>query len=147
MSPAWLVVRYPTSRAPSFWRRRSSSGAGPMGVNIDGAFHCSRAAVKLMQSTPEDSNPAIVNVASMATIFHSGGNFGYGTAKAGLVHFTTSAVEDLYNLGIRVNCCSPGTTNTPILDNAFEGQNRGRKHQDASVAGFQGHGAVEHCPG
>ncbi|OAL30097.1 hypothetical protein AYO20_08900 [Fonsecaea nubica] len=95
-----------------------------MGVNIDGAFYCSRAAVKLMQSMPKDSNPAIVNVASMAAIFHSGSNFGYGTAKAGLVHFTTSAAKDLYDLGIRVNWCSSGTTNTPILDRAFEGQNR-----------------------
>jgi len=54
---------------------------------------------------------AIVNIGS--TEAHQGniGNIAYGTAKAGLLHFTKCAAMELAEHGIRVNSLSPTGTN------------------------------------
>jgi NAD(P)-dependent dehydrogenase (short-subunit alcohol dehydrogenase family) len=53
---------------------------------------------------------SVVNVGS--TEAHQGniGNIAYGTAKAGLLHFTRSAAMELAEFGIRVNSLSPTGT-------------------------------------
>ncbi|KAL4866564.1 hypothetical protein BDV12DRAFT_187330 [Aspergillus spectabilis] len=90
-----------------------------MGVNLDGVFYCTRAAVRAMKELPSGSDRAIVNVASMASLQHNPDAYAYRTSKAGCAHFTQSVAKDTRALGIRVNCISPGVTNTPMLDKFF----------------------------
>jgi NAD(P)-dependent dehydrogenase (short-subunit alcohol dehydrogenase family) len=54
---------------------------------------------------------SIINIGS--TEAHQGniGNIAYGTAKAGLLHFTRAAAMELAEFGIRVNSLSPTGTN------------------------------------
>ena len=86
---------------------------GVMGVNLDGAFHCARAAVRSMVKA---GNPAsIINISSTAA--QSGeGPIHYVTSKAALIGFTRGLARELGSRRIRVNAVAPGPTNTPIMD-------------------------------
>ncbi|KAL3442002.1 short chain dehydrogenase/oxidoreductase CpoX2 [Aspergillus insuetus] len=91
-----------------------------LGVNLNGIFYCTRAAVCAMKELPAASDRAIVNIASMASLQHNPDAYAYRTSKAGCAHFTQSVAKDTIGLGIRVNCVSPGVTNTPMLDKFFD---------------------------
>ncbi|KFG79550.1 oxidoreductase [Metarhizium anisopliae] len=83
-------------------------------VNLDGVFYCTRAQVRAMTDLPK-GNRSIVNVASIAAFSHMPDVYAYSTSKQACVHFTACVAADVFPLGIRVNCVSPGITNTPLL--------------------------------
>lgn len=85
--------------------------AGVMSVTIDGAFRCSRAAVRLMAG--QGSGGAIVNIASTAAV-KGDGPVPYCAAKAALLGMTRAMARELADRGIRVNAVNPGATETPI---------------------------------
>ena len=86
---------------------------GVLGVNLDGAFYCTRAAVRSMVRA--DIAGSIVNISSTAA--RSGeGPVHYVTSKAALVGFTRGLARELGSRRIRVNAVAPGPTNTPIMD-------------------------------
>ena len=86
---------------------------GVMGVNLDGAFHCARAAVRSMVKARIAGS--IVNISSTAA--QSGeGPIHYVTSKAALIGFTRGLARELGSRRIRVNAVAPGPTNTPIMD-------------------------------
>jgi len=88
--------------------------AGVMGVNIDGVFYCTRAAVRLMVAT--STAGSIISIAS--TSAQSGeGPLHYVTSKAAVVGFTRALARELGSRRIRVNAVSPGPTDTPIMQN------------------------------
>jgi 3-oxoacyl-[acyl-carrier protein] reductase len=75
-------------------------------VNLDGAFHFTRAAVPAMKSRRQG---AIVNISSGAGRSYSlTGIQAYASAKAGLIGFTRQTARELGPHGIRVNCVAPG---------------------------------------
>lgn len=59
--------------------------------------------------------PAVVTVASAAGLRSSPEHSAYGSAKAGLIHWTKIAARELAPRRIRVNCVSPGPIDTPLL--------------------------------
>lgn len=59
--------------------------------------------------------PAVVTVGSAAGLKSSPEHSAYGSAKAGLVHWTKIAARELAPRRIRVNCVSPGPIDTPML--------------------------------
>lgn len=61
---------------------------------------------------------SIVNIASVAGM-RSGPLHSYGPAKAGVISLTESLAGEWGPKGIRVNCVSPGFTQTPALDRGF----------------------------
>lgn len=83
-----------------------------MGVNLDGAFHCARAAVRLMATAGQPG--AIVNIASTSAASGEG-PLHYVTSKAAIVGLTRALARELSSRGIRVNAVHPGPTNTPIM--------------------------------
>ena len=80
-------------------------------VTLNGAFRCSRAAVRIMAA--QDSGGAIVNIASTAAELGNG-PVPYCTAKAGILGMTRAMARELAGRNIRVNAVNPGATETPI---------------------------------
>ncbi|GAB3103693.1 SDR family oxidoreductase [Aestuariicella hydrocarbonica] len=83
-----------------------------MGVNLDGAFYCSREAIRIM--TELGSSGSIVNISS--TSAQSGeGAVHYVTSKAALIGMTRGLAREVAGRGIRINAVAPGPTNTPVM--------------------------------
>lgn len=82
-----------------------------LGVNLDGVFYCTRAAVGAMKELPQGDR-GIVNISSMASLKHDPDIYAYRTSKAACAHFSQSVAKDTNKLGIRINCVSPGTCRT-----------------------------------
>jgi 3-oxoacyl-[acyl-carrier protein] reductase len=82
-----------------------------LSVTLDGAFRCSRAAVRIMAE--QGTGGSIVNIGSTAAL---GGNgpVPYVTAKAAVLGMTRAMARELAPRGIRVNAVNPGATETPI---------------------------------
>ena len=74
-------------------------------VNLDGAFHCCRAAVKSMMRNKQG---AIINVGSIAGLHASPGQSNYAASKGGLLALTRTLGSELAPMGIRVNAVAPG---------------------------------------
>lgn len=75
-------------------------------INLDGAFHFTRAAAPAMKTRGRGS---IVNISSGAGRSYSlTGIQAYASAKAGLIGFTRQTARELGPYGIRVNCVAPG---------------------------------------
>jgi 3-oxoacyl-[acyl-carrier protein] reductase len=89
-------------------------------INVTGAFLCARAAVALMENTPD---PSIVNVASTAgqrgEAFHSP----YAASKGALISATKSWAVELAPR-VRVNCVAPGWVETDMTEEALAGGGR-----------------------
>jgi 3-oxoacyl-[acyl-carrier protein] reductase len=76
------------------------------GINLDGAFHFTRAVVPVMKRARRG---AIVNISSGAGRSYSlTGIQAYASAKAGLIGFTRQTARELGSHGIRVNSVAPG---------------------------------------
>ena len=82
-----------------------------LSVQLDGTFHCMRAAIAPMKLR---GGGCIVNIASIAGVHGTVGSCAYGAAKAGVINLTHTAAKELARLGIAVNCIAPGMVATPV---------------------------------
>lgn len=80
--------------------------ADAIAVNLDSAFYCSRAAVRVLRE--QGQGGVIVNVASGTALRMSPMSLGYASAKAGVMAFTRSLAAQVVGDGIRVNGIVPG---------------------------------------
>jgi 3-oxoacyl-[acyl-carrier protein] reductase len=83
-------------------------------VNVRGAFLATRRAVKSMIARRTGT---IVNVSSISGVIGPEkfpGTSAYCASKAALIAFTEVAAVELKEHGIRVNCVSPGSVDTPM---------------------------------
>lgn len=88
-------------------------------VNVTGAFLCAKYAIPLMQNAGGGS---IINVSSEAGLVGIPGQVAYNVSKGALIALTRSMAVDLAALSIRVNCVCPGTTLTPLVEDAVSRQ-------------------------
>lgn len=86
------------------WRRVIS-------VNLDGAFHTTKAALEHLLKPPVGT---IVNVASIAGLRGQAYNTAYCTSKAALINFTRVIALEFVSRGLRANCVCPGGVQTPL---------------------------------
>jgi len=86
-----------------------------MDVNLTGAFLCTKYVVAAMM---ERGRGVIINVASEAGLVGIMGQVVYNVSKGGMIALTRSCAVDLAGHGIRVNCVCPGTTDTPLVQEA-----------------------------
>jgi NAD(P)-dependent dehydrogenase (short-subunit alcohol dehydrogenase family) len=86
-----------------------------MAVNLTSAFLFSKYAVPELARV---GGGVIVNVASEAGLVGIKGQAAYNVSKAGMIALTRSCAVDHASQGIRVNCVCPGTTDTPLVQEA-----------------------------
>ena len=79
------------------------------GINLDGAFLCSKLCVPGMIS---NSWGRIINIAGLMALEGHEGYTHVSASKMGLVGFTRSLAKELAPHNILVNCVSPGTIDT-----------------------------------
>ena len=84
-------------------------------VNLNGAFHCTRAAWDHMR---DRQYGRIVNISSVGAFLGSvSAHPAYGVSKAGLIALTKSLAKEGAADGILVNAIAPGSIDTPMLEN------------------------------
>lgn len=83
-----------------------------IGVNLSGAFYCSREAVKRMLKNKEGK---IVNITSMWGEVGASMEVHYSASKAGLIGMTKALAKEVGLSGITVNAVSPGVIKTDMI--------------------------------
>ncbi|PBC51511.1 SDR family NAD(P)-dependent oxidoreductase [Rhodococcus sp. ACPA1] len=93
-----------------------------LGVNLDGPFYMSRAALTAMRPR---GYGRIVNIASIAGIRISYlGGIAYTASKSGLLGLTRHMAAEVAQHGITVNAVLPGVTITPLVESATTEESR-----------------------
>lgn len=100
----------PTTRLADYpldmWRKVQT-------VNLDGTFHCCCALVPGMDA---QNYGRIVNIASIAGKEGNPNVSAYSASKAAVIALTKSLGKELAGKNIAVNCVTPATANTRILE-------------------------------
>jgi len=86
-------------------------------VNLKGTIACCHAVIGPMIERQEGR---IVSIASDAGRVGSSGEAVYSAAKGGVIAFTKTLAREVARQGIRVNCVSPGPTDTALLAQVAE---------------------------
>ena len=84
-----------------------------LGVNLDGAFLCARAAIPFLKAQHSGS---IINLSSTAGLFGFPNRSPYASAKWAIRGFTKTLAAELGAFGIRANCICPGAVEGDRID-------------------------------
>jgi 3-oxoacyl-[acyl-carrier protein] reductase len=82
-------------------------------INLNGLFYCCRAIVPLLLA---NGYGRIINIASVAGKEGNPNASAYSASKAGVIGFTKSLGKELAVHGILVNCVTPATFDSPMLE-------------------------------
>ena len=95
-------------------------------VNLIGPFPAIKHASKIMIPQGKGS---IICTASVAGIRSGAGGMPYSASKAGVINLATTAANEFYGTGVRVNCICPGLIETGMTQPIFDGA-RSRGNED-----------------
>lgn len=93
-----------------------------LAVNLEGAFHCSKAASRQLLKAKHAGR--IINVSSVVGETGNGGQSMYAASKAGLIGLTKSLALEFASRGVTVNAVTPGFIATDMTDAALAGDAR-----------------------
>ena len=95
---------------PDEWRRS-------VGVNLNGAFYCTRLATPLLKNSKKTT---IINISSVAGRLGFARRLPYASTKWAMIGFTESLAKELGPSGIRVNALLPGIVEGPRIEGVFQ---------------------------
>lgn len=82
-----------------------------LGVNLKGAFNCTKAAAKVMI---KNRSGRIINISSVVALIGNASQANYCAAKAGLIGLTKAMAKELGSRNITVNAVAPGFITTEM---------------------------------
>jgi 2-dehydro-3-deoxy-L-rhamnonate dehydrogenase (NAD+) len=88
-------------------------------INLNGMFYCCRAVVPFLL---ENGYGRIVNIASVAGKEGNPNASAYSASKAGVIGLTKSLGKELATKNVIVNCITPATFESPILEQLPQSQ-------------------------
>jgi 2-hydroxycyclohexanecarboxyl-CoA dehydrogenase len=88
-----------------------------LAVNLKGVFHCCRAVLDSMLARGAGR---IINIGSDAGRVGSTGEAVYSATKGGIIAFSKTLAREVARSGITVNCVCPGPTDTQLLAQVAE---------------------------
>jgi 3-oxoacyl-[acyl-carrier protein] reductase len=94
-------------------RMRDEDWDRVLGVNLKGAFNCTRAAARGMI---KKRYGRIINISSVVALTGNAGQANYCAAKAGLIGLTKAMAKELGSRNITVNAVAPGFITTEMTD-------------------------------
>lgn len=106
-----------THTEPDQWQR-------VLAVNLVGVLSCTRLALPTMQ---EAGYGRIVSISSEAGRVGSKGSAVYSAAKGGVIAFTKAVAREGARYGVTANAIAPGPIETPLLMQALDFGEMGRK--------------------
>lgn len=136
-----LVNNAGISRDGLVLRMKDEEWLATLGVNLNGAFFCSRAAARIMLKSKWGR---IVNISSVVGEMGNAGQVPYVSSKAGMIGLTKALAKELASRNVTVNAITPGfieTDMTAALDDKLKGEHMkaiplGRYGQSNEVAGL-----------
>jgi 3-oxoacyl-[acyl-carrier protein] reductase len=134
-----LVNNAGISRDGLVLRMKDEEWLATLGVNLNGAFFCARAAARLMLKA---KTGRIINISSVVGEMGNAGQAPYVSSKAGMIGLTKSLAKEFASRNITVNAITPGfieTDMTATLDPKLQEEHMsaiplGRYGQAAEVA-------------
>lgn len=107
-------------------RMRDEEWDAVLRTNLQGAFYCTRAALRPMV---KQRRGRIINLTSVIGVMGNPGQANYAAAKAGIIGFTKATAKEVASRGITVNTVAPGfveTDMTHALDPDLQERIRGQ---------------------
>jgi 3-oxoacyl-[acyl-carrier protein] reductase len=104
-------------------------------VCVDGAFHCTQAALPLLK---KGAASAVVNIGGLTAHTGAARRAQVVTAKAALAGFTRALAHELAEFGITVNCIAPGLIDT-VRQSASASSDPAHRAGHATLLGRRGH--------
>ena len=81
-------------------------------LNVNGVFHCTKAAAPIMK---KQGGGSVINMSSMVSIYGQPAGCGYPASKYAVNGLTKSLARELGRDQIRVNAVAPGVTRTDMV--------------------------------
>ena len=106
-----LVNNAGISKDGLFIRMKNEDWDTTLGVNLNGAFYCSRAAARMMLKARRGR---IINISSVVGEMGNAGQVPYVSSKAGLIGLTKAMARELASRSITVNAITPGFIETEM---------------------------------
>jgi 3-oxoacyl-[acyl-carrier protein] reductase len=115
-TPDFLFYTAGILNIESFAETTSDQWNTAVNVNLNGAFYCIKAATELMRARRQGSIVVLGSIAGTKARSGSRVNPVYNATKAALSAFVNGAAIQLRRDGVRINCISPGPTETSMMN-------------------------------
>jgi 3-oxoacyl-[acyl-carrier protein] reductase len=113
MAQEILAVGAPSSALEATKTLEDGAWRRTITVHLDGTFHCTREALKVMEVRRQGK---IINMTSIAGTTGLPTAPDYSAAMGGIIAFTKAVAKEVAHLGIQVNAIAPGFIDTPLLE-------------------------------